>query len=207
MSRRHRIARRAAPVLLACGVAALGFAAYVVIGARVYQFAERERLDRAREDAAAVSRVAGATTPSAVAAPVPTDGASIGEIQIPRLGLRAMVVQGESAPILRHGVGHLSDTALPGEEGNVVLAGHRDTFFRPLSGVRDGDSITLKTRDGEFEYVVESTSVVVPSAVEVLEPTGGRTLTLITCYPFSYIGAAPNRFIVRARQRVEAHSD
>jgi sortase A len=118
-----------------------------------------------------------------------------------------MVVQGESAPILRHGVGHLSDTALPGDVGNVVLAGHRDTFFRPLSGVRAGDSIALKTRDGEFEYLVESTSVVAPGAVEVLEPTAGRTLTLITCYPFSYIGAAPNRFIVRARQRTGGNSE
>jgi sortase A len=177
MSRRHRTARRAALVSLACGVVALGFASYDIM--------------------------AGATTPPAVAAPVPTDGVSIGEIQIPRLGLRAMIAQGESALILRRSVGHLPDTALPGEVGNVVLAGHRDTFFRPLSGVRAGDSITLKTRDGEFEYLVESTSVVAPGAVEVLEPTGGRTLTLITCYPFSYVGAAPNRFIVRARQRIE----
>ena len=193
MSRRRRSARWAASVLLTCGVVALGFAAYVVIDARLYQSMERKRFE--------------ATAPSAVALPVPTDGASIGEIQISRLGLRAIVVQGESAPVLRRGVGHLSDTALPGEVGNVVLAGHRDTFFRPLSGVRAGDSITLKTRDGEFEYQVESTSVVTPNAIQVLEPTGGRTLTLITCYPFSYIGAAPNRFIVRARQQIEAHSD
>jgi sortase A len=80
-----------------------------------------------------------------------------------------------------------------------VLAGHRDTFFRPLKDVRVGDRIMLATRDGEFEYLVESTAVVPPSSVEVLEPTGGRTLTLITCYPFSYLGAAPDRFIVRAR--------
>jgi len=206
MSWSRRAARRSAPVVLACGVVALGFAAYVIVGARVYQSAELKRFDRAWRDAAAVSAVAGTTRPPAVAVPVPTDGVSIGEIQIPRLGLRAMVVQGESAPILRHGVGHLSDTPLPGEVGNVVLAGHRDTFFRPLSGVRAGDSITLKTRDGEFEYLVESISVVAPDAVEVLEPTGGRTLTLITCYPFSYVGAAPNRFIVRARQRIGGQS-
>jgi len=193
VSRRRRSARWAASVLLTCGVVALGFAAYVVIDARLYQSMERKRFE--------------ATAPSAVALPVPTDGASIGEIQISRLGLRAIVVQGESAPVLRRGVGHLSDTALPGEVGNVVLAGHRDTFFRPLSGVRAGDSITLKTRDGEFEYLVESTSVVAPSAIQVLEPTGGRTLTLITCYPFSYIGAAPNRFIVHARQQIEARRD
>jgi sortase A len=208
VSRRRRSARWAASVLLTCGVVALGFAAYVIIDARLYQSAERKRFDRTRQDAAAASpATAGTTMPSAVALPVPTDGASIGEIQISRLGLRAIVVQGESAPVLRRGVGHLSDTALPGEVGNVVLAGHRDTFFRPLSGVRAGDSITLKTRDGEFEYQVESTSVVTPNAIQVLEPTGGRTLTLITCYPFSYIGAAPNRFIVHARQQIEARRD
>jgi sortase (surface protein transpeptidase) len=89
------------------------------------------------------------TMPSAVAVPVPTDGTSIGEIQIPRLGLWAMIAQGESAPILRRSVGHLPDTALPGEVGNVVLAGHRDTFFRPLSGVRAGWSKSFLTMPNE----------------------------------------------------------
>ena len=87
---------------------------------------------------------------------VSVEGGSIGEIQIPRLGLTAIVVQGDSAAILRRGVGHLADKALPGESGNVVLAGHRDTFFRPLKDVQAGDAITLKTRDGDFECLVES---------------------------------------------------
>jgi sortase A len=129
------------------------------------------------------------------------DGGAIGEIRIPRLGLTAIVVQGDSAAVLRRAVGHLADTALPGEPGNVVLAGHRDTFFRPLRGVRAGDAITLRTRDGDFEYRVESTAVVPPSDVRALQPTGGRTLTFITCFPFSYVGSAPDRFIVRARER------
>jgi sortase A len=81
-----------------------------------------------------------------------------------------------------------------------VLAGHRDTFFRPLKDVHAGDAITLKTRDGDFEYRVESTAVVPPSDVRVLQPTGGHTLTLITCFPFYYLGSAPDRFIVRARE-------
>lgn len=81
--------------------------------------------------------------------------------------------------------------------GHVV---RRDTFFRPLKRVHAGDAITLKTRDGDFEYLVESTAVVRPSDVQVLQPTGRRTLTLITCFPFSYVGPAPDRFIVRARE-------
>ncbi len=186
MTGTHRFARRAARVFLAAGLLALGYAAYVVADAKVYQAGEQRRFEQARGDMAL--------------APALVDGGSIGEILIPRLGLTAMVVQGDSAAILRRAVGHLADTALPGESGNVVLAGHRDTFFRPLKQVRAGDAITLKTLDGDFEYLVESTAVVRPSDVQVLEPTDGRTLTLITCFPFSYLGSAPSRFVVRARQ-------
>jgi sortase A len=182
----HGAARLVARVLLTAGLLAVGYAAYVVIDAKAYQAIEHRRFEHAREAAAA--------------APALVDGGLIGEIRIPRLGLTAMVVQGDSAAILQRAVGHLADTALPGESGNVVLAGHRDTFFRPLKRVRAGDAITLKTRDGDFEYLVESTAVVPPSDVHVLQPTGGRTLTLITCFPFSYLGSAPDRFIVRARE-------
>jgi sortase A len=173
-------------VLLAIGLIALGYAAYVVADANAYQSIERRQLARAHED------------PSTAGAPA--DGDSIGEIQIPRLGLKAMFAEGESAAILQRAVGHLADTALPGQLGNVVLAGHRDTFFRPLKRIRVGDAISLSTRDGDFAYIVESTAVVPPDDVQVLQPTGGRMLTLITCYPFGYLGAAPDRFIVRARE-------
>ena len=186
MSETHRFARRAALVFLTAGVLALGYAAYVVADAKIYQATEHRRFEQARGDLAL--------------APALVEGGAIGEILIPRLGLAAMVVQGDSAAILRRAVGHLADTALPGELGNVVLAGHRDTFFRPLKQVRTGDAITLKTRDGDFDYRVESTAVVKPNDVQVLEPTGGRTLTLITCFPFSYLGSAPSRFVVRAFQ-------
>ena len=98
-------------------------------------------------------------------------------------------------------VGHLPDTALPGEPGNIVLAGHRDTFFLPLKRVRAGDAITLRTRGGDFEYLVESTAVVRPTDLTVIQTTDRSTLTLTTCFPFSYVGPAPDRFIVRARER------
>ena len=177
---------RAARVFLAAGLLALGYVAYVVADATMYQAIEQRRFESLGGSAAALPEL--------------VDGSVIGEIRIPRLQLSAMVVQGDSVSILRRAVGHLASTALPGEPGNVVLAGHRDTFFRPLKGVRVGDTIVLTTRHGDFEYVVESTAIVSPSYVAVLRPTVGRTLTLITCYPFSYLGSAPDRFVVRARQ-------
>jgi sortase A len=186
MSRSHGVARHAARVFLAIGLLALGYAACVVTDATVFQTLEQRRFELERSDTAV--------------APVLIAGGSMGEIQIPRLGLTAVVIEGDSAAILRRAVGHLADTARPGESGNVVLAGHRDTFFRPLKWVRVGDLIMLSTRNGDFEYRVESTAVVPPTDVQVLEPTGGRTLTLITCFPFSYLGSAPDRFIVRARE-------
>jgi sortase A len=121
-------------------------------------------------------------------------------MEVPRLGLKVIVVQGDSPRILRRAVGHIRETALPGESGNVALTGHRDTFFRPLRNIQSGDAITVKTLDAEFRYRVESTTVVPPSDISVLQASRERTLTLITCFPFYYLGAAPNRFIVRARQ-------
>lgn len=185
MSRARSIVQRSALIILSVGLVALGYVALVVIDARIYQTSERRRFEHAKAEASA--------------APAIVEGATIGEIQIPRLGLAAVMVQGDSSDILQRAVGHLAETALPGESGNVVLAAHRDTFFRPLKRIRLGDTITLRTVKGDFEYVVESTAVVSPDAVEVLRPTGGHTLTLITCFPFSYVGPAPNRFIVRAR--------
>jgi sortase A len=102
------------------------------------------------------------------------------------------------ARTLRSAVGHVPETALPGEPGNAAFAGHRDTFFRKLRHVRKGDRIVVTTPDGVYDYVVRETRVVPPSDVSVLEPTAEQSLTLVTCYPFDYIGSAPERFIVRA---------
>jgi sortase A len=133
-----------------------------------------------------------------------TLGKPIGLLEIPRLGLSSVVIEGDDVAALLLGVGHLADTPLPWHGGNSVLAAHRDTFFRPLAGIRRNDLIKFSTADAEFEYVVKETMVVESTAVEVLDPTDTATLTLITCYPFDYIGPAPNRFIVRAERRSRA---
>jgi sortase A len=124
----------------------------------------------------------------------------IGELQVPRLGLQAIVVQGESRANLRRAVAHISNSALPGERGNVALAGHRDTFFRPLRDIRLGDEIRFTTRERDFEYRVESIEVVAPTNLSVLESSAGHDLTLLTCFPFHYVGPAPKRLVVRARE-------
>lgn len=124
----------------------------------------------------------------------------IGRIEITRLGVSAMIAEGTDSRTLRRAVGHVPRTALPGDPGNVVLAGHRDSFFRRLKEVRPGDHVRITTPDSVFEYDVESTQIVGPAQTDVLAPTQKPSLTLITCYPFNYIGPAPDRFIVRARQ-------
>ena len=111
-----------------------------------------------------------------------------------------IVVEGISATTLRRVVGHISGTALQGHPGNVGISGHRDTYFRPLRNIRRNDTITLTTLLGEYRYRVVSTQVVGPDDVAVLDPNGNEILTLVTCYPFYFVGAAPNRFIVRAER-------
>jgi sortase A len=135
------------------------------------------------------------------------DGKPIGLIEVPRLGLSSVVLEGDDTAALLLGVGHLSDTPLPWHGGNTVFAAHRDTFFRPLAHIRKNDVITFSTADASFKYVVTELKVVEPTAVDVLEPTSAATLTLITCFPFDYIGPAPQRFIVRAERRSSSPSE
>src|ERR1700733_1449520 len=178
------IVRSAAYVFFTFGIVALAYAGYVVADAYRYQAYEKSRFEN-------VSQSEG---------PHPaTEGGVIGEIDLPRLGLETMVVQGDSPRILRRAVGHLPGTPLPWESGNVALAGHRDGCFRPLRNVRSGDAITLKTINGDFQYEVEATEVVAASDVRGLDASSGRMLTLVTCYPFYYVGSAPARFVFRPR--------
>ena len=100
---------------------------------------------------------------------------------------------------LDRGVGRISQTADPGQAGNVVLGGHRDTFFRPLKAIRTGDEIKVTTPQGRFRYRVDWTRVVAPTETEVLQATSTPSLTLVTCYPFRYIGSARRRGLLFGR--------
>jgi len=125
-------------------------------------------------------------------------GVVLGQIEIRKIGLAAMILEGTDNQTLRHAVGHLRDTALPGQRGNVAIAGHRDTFFRGLRNITQSDEITLTTLHGSFHYVVDFSEIVGPEQTSVLAPSNDSILTLVTCYPFSYIGPAPKRLVVRA---------
>lgn len=107
-------------------------------------------------------------------------------------------MSGDDDATLDMAVGHLPDTPRPWEPGNSAMAAHRDGLFRPLKGIKVGDELRLRTREGDFTYRVRETKVVMPTDLSVLEPTEHNSLTLITCYPFNYVGAAPKRFIVHA---------
>jgi sortase A len=121
-------------------------------------------------------------------------------MEIPRLGVSVIVAEGTNESILRRAGGHIAGTSFPGQGGNVGIAGHRDTLFRPLRNIRQNDVITLTTLAGEYRYRVMSTEIVSPSDITVLQPEGHETLTLVTCYPFYFVGPAPDRFIVRAER-------
>ncbi len=184
-STQARILRGVCICFLAFGLLALGYAGFVFADAYAYQTLEMKKFE----------------PPSPLYEPhVLADGEVIGEIQVSRLGLNVIVVEGESHANLRRAVGHLSKSPLPGESGNVALVGHRDTFFRPLRDIRLGDEIRFKTRQRSFDYLVESIEVVDPTDVRVLKSSTGHDLTLLTCFPFYYVGPAPKRFVVRARE-------
>jgi sortase A len=117
-----------------------------------------------------------------------------------RLGVSTVIVEGTGEAALQRAAGHITGTGLPGQLGNIGIAGHRDTFFRPLRNIQRNDIITLTTSRGQYRYRVVSMNVVSPNDVAVLNPDGTEILTLVTCYPFYFVGSAPNRFIVRAKR-------
>jgi sortase A len=125
-------------------------------------------------------------------------GTVVARLDAPAVKLSTAVLEGSDDAILNRGAGHIEDTALPGESGNIGIAGHRDTIFRPVRRLRIGDELTLSTSDRVYRYRISRTLIVGPDDVYVLDPTSQPMLTLVTCYPFDFIGHAPKRFIVQA---------
>jgi sortase A len=119
-------------------------------------------------------------------------------LRIPRIRVEVPVLAGTGDFALNRAVGHIEETATPGTDGNSGIAGHRDGFFRGLKDIAPGDAIQLETSSGLDAYRVERTWIVAPEDVSVLDPTSVRSITLVTCYPFYFVGPAPQRFIVRA---------
>ncbi len=188
MAIRHRWLAR---LLIVSGATAVTWAAFQMVSAAWYQRQTEDALETLRRVPAMERRL----TPDTLSV-----GEPIGTLEITRVGLTGVVVEGDEDAVLDRAIGHLPDTPLPWQEGNSALAAHRDTLFRPLRGVRLGDVLRLRTPHGDFDYEVRETLIVKPDDVWVLDPTLMTTLTLISCWPFDYIGHAPERFIVRAER-------
>ena len=166
--------------LAAVGVAALAYLSYALTLAGIVGERQGRRLE---------GLLAGAVTER---------HGLIGRLEVPRLGVLAIVQEGVEAGTLSWAAGHVTGTAYPGQPGNVVVAAHRDTLFRRLEGVRAGDAVRFVTPEGDYEYAVTGVEVVAPSRTDVLRPRAAREATLVTCYPFGFVGPAPLRFVVRA---------
>lgn len=185
----RRLVRCIEYFLFAAGLVILGYCGAWWLNSRVQQANGNRELDRILSNRAATS-ARGTRIP---------DGDLVGKVEIPDLRLSAVIFQGTQDSVLDQGVGHVDGTALPGQPGNVVLAAHRDTFFRSLRNIRKGEVVRVTTPSGTRDYEVDSTEIVDPTQVQVMDPTPTPSLTLITCYPFYFVGHAPKRFIVRAR--------
>lgn len=175
--------------LLGLAVLSLGYCGFVLADTWVFQYRESRRFEQLLH----------APPVSGEAPPVDLSGI-LGRIEVPRLGISVLVAEGTGSNVLRRAAGHIEGTALPGQTGNVGISAHRDTFFRPLRNIRANDIVTITTLRGEYSYRVVSTEIVNPDDVAVLKSSGTEVLTLVTCYPFYFIGAAPSRFIVRAER-------
>jgi sortase A len=180
-------------MLLAGALVSLAWCGFVLLDSWRFQDLNRRHLEQT------ITVAQGASLDTLRPSSPPLDSL-IGRIEVLRLGLSAVVMEGTSTITLRRAAGHIAGTALPGSAGNVGIAAHRDTFFRPLRNIRWNDIILLTTAAGKFRYRVVSMRVVHPEDVSVLEPTSNEILTLVTCYPFYFIGSAPDRFIVRAER-------
>ena len=191
MTRSPRAARwlqRGANTLLAIGLSLLGWALAAHFSTSLYQARQQRAFFPVSPEVSADP-----ATTATVADPL-----VLGRIEIPRIGVAAIVREGDDDTTLAVAVGHITGTARPGESGNMALAGHRDSFFRSLRDIELEDTIQIVTQQRSYEYAVDWTQVVNPEDTWVLDPTDDTVLSLVTCFPFDWVGHAPKRFIVRA---------
>ena len=180
-------------LLLGFGLGCLGMYAYETVEARRFQAEQTAAFERGAKAQASPNEV--------------RRGGLVGMLDVPRLQLSTPVIEGDDTRTLKRAVGHLPDTPMPWDAGNSAMAGHRDGLFRPLKDVKVGDEIRFRTTRDELRYRVTKTSIVMPDDLSVLEPqSDSATLTLITCYPFFYVGNAPKRFVVHATRELASSS-
>jgi sortase A len=195
----QRFIRWTRRILIITGVLALFYVGLTLFSAGLFQAGAELTLEKqiqSREQLKAAFR----------SLPI-KEGDVLGRIQIPRIALSVVVLQGTTSQTLRLGVGHIDGTALPGESGNIGIAGHRDTFFRGLKDIHKDDKILLQTAAGTARYDVDWIQITAPDDGGIVVPTTESALTLVTCYPFHYVGSAPERFVVHAHRQLHPVAD
>lgn len=203
----------AANVLIFAGTACVLAFVWAMLDGMYYQYSQKLQFDA---EIASGDRGIQEATPVPAALPQPQsntghrllpglpklmdrDPLLIGKLEVPRIGLSVMVREGVDDETLRRAAGHVPSTALPGEPGNLVILGHRDTYFRGLHRLEKGDAVIVSTLRGRFTYQIESMQVMDPGGIHLDAPASESIATFITCFPFKYIGPAPQRFVARAR--------
>ena len=189
----QRFVRWTRRILVLSGALAIAYVALTLLDARLFQNAASRTLDNQIHAAGLLTVI-----PSKKAI---KEGDLLGRMEIPRIGMTVIVLQGTDSKTLRLGVGHIDGTALPGEPGNIGIAGHRDTFFRNLKDVHSGDEILLHTTAGISRYKVDWIQITTPRDGGIVSVSAESGLTLVTCYPFYYIGAVPERFVIHGHNQ------
>jgi sortase A len=205
MSRDH-VLRWLERGLLTTGVALGAWCAAVLVEARFHNAVPISNQRSAISNQLVVTQTAVPVLPgdagdakrNALSAPAPAAGTLLGRLEAPSVKMSTSVLEGSDDGTLSRGAGHIEDTPFPGQAGNIGIAGHRDTVFRPLRNIKVGDPLNLTTADRTYRYRISKTLIVGPDDVYVLNPTEQPTLTLVTCFPFEFIGHAPKRYVIQA---------
>jgi len=184
--------------LLTAGVVLGAWCAAVLVEARFHQVVPVAPLVVTQTAVPVLPGDSGSSARITAAPSAPAAGAVIAKLEAPSVQMTTTVLEGSDDATLSRGAGHIEDTPFPGQPGNIGIAGHRDTVFRPLRRIKIGDPLALTTADRTYHYRISKTLIVGPDDVYVLDPTDRPTVTLVTCYPFDFIGHAPKRFIVQA---------